>query len=71
MLGQTSFLVSLFKTQVMAMKNATYYNDGLYIKDGRLVNYQMEPGRSGIEQASMYRKQMKKQADKITATKTS
>ena len=44
----------------MAIKNATYYNDGLYIKDGRLVNYQMEPGRSGIEQASMYRKQMKK-----------
>jgi hypothetical protein len=55
------FLVSLFKTKDMAMKNATYFNNGLYIKDGRLVNYQMDPGMTGISQASLYRKQMKKQ----------
>ena len=69
------FLVSLFKTKDMAMKNATYFNNGLYIKDGRLVNYQMDPGMTGISQASLYRKQMKKQykidciADGIERTK--
>jgi len=45
----------------MALKKAFQVNDGLYIKDGRLVNYQLAPGKSGIEQASMYRQQMKKQ----------
>ncbi len=34
--------------------------DGLYIKDGRLINSR-PIGMSGIEEASMYRKQMKKQ----------
>jgi hypothetical protein len=34
--------------------------DGLYIKNGRLINGRMD-SISGIEQASMYRKQMKKQ----------
>lgn len=43
------------------MKNATYFNNGLYIKDGRLVNYQMDPGMTGISQAALYKKQMKKQ----------
>ena len=33
---------------------------GLYVKDGRLINDRSD-GVSGIEQASMYRKQMKKQ----------
>jgi len=55
------FLLSLFKTRNMSMKNATYFNNGLYIKDGRLINMQMDPGMTGISQASLYRKQMKKQ----------
>ena len=33
---------------------------GLTIKDGRLIN-ERPVGRSGIEEASMYRQQMKKQ----------
>tara|TARA_R110001583_G_scaffold104166_1_gene251528 strand:+ start:459 stop:683 length:225 start_codon:yes stop_codon:yes gene_type:complete len=33
---------------------------GLYVKNGRLINSRMD-SISGIEQASMYRKQMKKQ----------
>lgn len=33
---------------------------GLYVEDGRLVNDRMD-GVTGIEQAAMYRKQMKKQ----------
>lgn len=37
--------------------------DGLYVKDGRLINERAD-GMTGIAQASMYRKQMKKQ-DKI------
>tara|TARA_R100001463_G_scaffold11755_3_gene32794 strand:- start:8158 stop:8373 length:216 start_codon:yes stop_codon:yes gene_type:complete len=45
----------------MALKKAFNFGDGLYIKDGRLVNYNIEDGRSGIEQAAMYRQQMKKQ----------
>ncbi len=36
------------------------YVDGLMIRDGRLINLR-PPGVSGIEQASMYRKEMKKQ----------
>lgn len=36
--------------------------DGLYVKDGRLINGRPDfMGRSGIEQAAMYRQQMKKQ----------
>ena len=34
--------------------------DGLTIKNGRLINIRPD-GMSGIEQASMYRQQMKKQ----------
>jgi len=34
--------------------------DGLYVKDGRLMNGRMD-GMTGIAQASMFRKQMKKQ----------
>jgi len=34
--------------------------DGLTIKNGRLINNRPD-GMSGIEQASMYRQQMKKQ----------
>ena len=34
--------------------------DGLFIKNGRLINMRYD-GKSGIEQASMYRQQMKKQ----------
>ncbi len=45
----------------MALKKAFEYDNGLYIKNGRLVNYQLEPGMTGIAQASMFRKQMKKQ----------
>tara|TARA_R110000744_G_scaffold258776_1_gene374095 strand:- start:936 stop:1151 length:216 start_codon:yes stop_codon:yes gene_type:complete len=43
-------------------KNSTTsdYVNGLYVKDGRLINDRSD-GVSGIEQASMYRKQMKKQ----------
>ena len=33
---------------------------GLYVKDGRLMNDRMD-GETGIAQAAMYRKQMKKQ----------
>lgn len=51
----------MFETRNMSMKNATYFNNGLYIKDGRLVNLQMDPGMTGISQASLYKKQMKKQ----------
>ena len=36
------------------------YVDGLMIRDGRLINLR-PPAVSGIEQASMYRKEMKKQ----------
>tara|TARA_R110000824_G_scaffold381297_1_gene574014 strand:- start:1275 stop:1490 length:216 start_codon:yes stop_codon:yes gene_type:complete len=36
------------------------YVNGLYVKDGRLINDRSD-GVSGIEQASMYRQQMKKQ----------
>ena len=36
------------------------YVDGLYIKDGRLINSRPN-GMSGIEEASMRRQQMKKQ----------
>tara|TARA_R110000744_G_scaffold110590_2_gene208651 strand:- start:204 stop:419 length:216 start_codon:yes stop_codon:yes gene_type:complete len=36
------------------------YVNGLYVKDGRLINGRAD-GMSGIEQASMYRQQMKKQ----------
>lgn len=45
------------------MKNNSTYSDfvnGLYVKDGRLINDRSD-GVSGIEQASMYRQQMKKQ----------
>jgi hypothetical protein len=43
-------------------KNSTTsdFVSGLYVKDGRLINGRPD-GMSGIEQASMYRKQMKKQ----------
>tara|TARA_B100001939_G_scaffold283190_1_gene252422 strand:+ start:311 stop:520 length:210 start_codon:yes stop_codon:yes gene_type:complete len=43
------------------MANAFGYYDGLIIKDGRLINEQLEPGMTGIQKASLYRKQMKKQ----------
>ena len=43
------------------MANAFGYYDGLIIKDGRLINEQIEPGMTGIQKASLYRKQMKKQ----------
>ena len=36
------------------------YVEGLYVKNGRLMNDRM-PGVTGIQQASMYRKQKKKQ----------
>ena len=36
------------------------YVQGLYVKNGRLIN-DRPIGMSGLEQASMYRKQMKKQ----------
>ena len=45
------------------MKNNSTTSDfvnGLYVKDGRLINDSSD-GVSGIEQASMYRQQMKKQ----------
>jgi|TARA_R110000823_G_C15586747_1_gene463755 hypothetical protein len=45
------------------MKNNSTTSDfvnGLYVKDGRLINDRSD-GVSGIEQASMYRQQMKKQ----------
>ena len=36
--------------------------DGLYVKDGRLINGRPDfMGKSGIEMAAMYRQQMKKQ----------
>ena len=36
--------------------------DGLYVKDGRLINARPDfMGISGIEQAAMFRQQMKKQ----------
>tara|TARA_R110002020_G_scaffold252173_2_gene465971 strand:+ start:1274 stop:1489 length:216 start_codon:yes stop_codon:yes gene_type:complete len=43
-------------------KNSTTsdFVSGLYVKDGRLINGRPN-GMSGIEQASMYRQQMKKQ----------
>jgi|TARA_S200002703_G_scaffold150661_1_gene149251 hypothetical protein len=43
-------------------KNSTTsdFVNGLYVKDGRLINGRSD-GMSGIEQASMYRQQMKKQ----------
>ena len=43
-------------------KNSTTsdYVNGLYVKDGRLIN-DRPTGMTGIEEASMYRKQMKKQ----------
>jgi len=46
----------------MAKKTSTTsdYVNGLYVKDGRLINSR-PVGMSGIEEASMYRKQMKKQ----------
>ena len=46
----------------MAKKTSTVsdYVNGLYVKDGRLINSRPD-GMSGIEEASMYRKQMKKQ----------
>ena len=43
------------------MANAFGYYDGLTIKNGRLINEQIEPGMTGIQKASLYRKQMKKQ----------
>ena len=43
------------------MANAFGYYDGLTIKNGRLINEQIEPGMTGIKKASLYRKQMKKQ----------
>ena len=36
------------------------YVEGLYVKNGRLMNDRM-PGVTGIQEAAMYRKQMKKQ----------
>ena len=43
-------------------KNSTTsdFVNGLYVKDGRLINGRSD-SMSGIEQASMYRQQMKKQ----------
>jgi len=43
------------------MANAFGYYDGLTIKNGRLINEQIEPGMTGIQKAALYRKQMKKQ----------
>ena len=43
------------------MANAFGYYDGLTIKNGRLINDKIEPGMTGIQKASLYRKQMKKQ----------
>ena len=43
------------------MANAFGYYDGLTIKNGRLIKEQIEPGMTGIQKASLYRKQMKKQ----------
>tara|TARA_R100000541_G_C1867620_1_gene80282 strand:- start:264 stop:479 length:216 start_codon:yes stop_codon:yes gene_type:complete len=40
-------------------KTSDYVN-GLFVKNGRLINDRMD-SVTGIEQASMYRKQMKKQ----------
>tara|TARA_R100000935_G_scaffold56270_2_gene87533 strand:- start:4827 stop:5066 length:240 start_codon:yes stop_codon:yes gene_type:complete len=36
------------------------YVNGLYVKDGRLINSRPD-GISGLEEAAMYRQQMKKQ----------
>ncbi len=36
------------------------YVDGLYVRDGRLINDRF-PGETGIAQAARYRKQMEKQ----------
>jgi hypothetical protein len=36
------------------------YVEGLYVKNGRMMNDRM-PGVTGIQQAAMYRKEMKKQ----------
>ena len=43
------------------MANAFGYYDGLTVKNGRLINEQIEPGMAGIQKASLYRQQMKKQ----------
>ena len=43
------------------MANAFGHYNGLLIKNGRLINEQIEPGMTGIQKASLYRKQMKKQ----------
>tara|TARA_R100001129_G_scaffold159428_1_gene123590 strand:+ start:124 stop:333 length:210 start_codon:yes stop_codon:yes gene_type:complete len=43
------------------MANAFGHYNGLVVKDGRLINEQIEPGMTGIQKASLYRKQMKKQ----------
>ena len=40
--------------------NTSDYVNGLYVKDGRLINGRPD-GVSGIERASMMRQQMKKQ----------
>ena len=38
--------------------------DGLYVKDGRLIN-EREDGETGIAQAARYRAQMKKQYSEL------
>ena len=43
------------------MANAFGYYDGLTVKNDRLINEQIEPGMTGIQKASLYRQQMKKQ----------
>ena len=43
------------------MANVFGYYDGLTVKNGRLINEQIEPGMTGIQKASLYRQQMKKQ----------
>jgi hypothetical protein len=54
------FLLSLQKKVMEYNSNTSDYVNGLYVKDGRLINGRPD-GVSGIEEASMYRKQMKKQ----------
>jgi|TARA_R100000479_G_scaffold106465_1_gene53361 hypothetical protein len=45
---------------VLKQPSASNYVDGLEIRNGRLINMR-PPSMMGIEQAAMYRQQMKKQ----------
>lgn len=53
-------LLSLQKKVMERNSKIGNYVEGLYVKDGRLIN-QRPDGMTGIAQASLYRQQMKKQ----------